>query len=127
MADRATLDVAVDRYYDAWTRADRSAFVELFAPGGTLADPPSDDEAPLSGADALAAHFDDVQSRFAPLTYERHLRWRAGHTIAVHCTVTGYQPEGAVRLPLVHVFRFDTDARLRHLDAFVDHDLGRSS
>ena len=71
----------------------------------------------------LLEHFASVQGMFDRLSYDQHQIWHAGHAIAVHSTVTGHETAARTDVPIIHTFRFDPNARIQHLDAFMDSEL----
>ena len=123
MATRAQIDATLERYYDAWTRNDPEQYATVWTEDATFADPPGDDEGPPVGIENIVAAMADVQSRAESISYWRAYTWHCGHSVAVHSVVTMQLPEGVAQVPLVHVFRFAEDARIRRLEAFLDFDL----
>ena len=117
----------IDRYYDAWTRHDHNAYRTVWGPDPEFADPPTDGVPGARGFAEISAAMDDVWSRATGITYDRHMMWRCGLSVAVHVTVTMDTVEGArLEVPLIHVFRFDSDALVSRLEAFLDLTLART-
>ena len=124
------IDATVDRYYTSWTTQDRELYRTVWAEGATFADPPTDNETPPTGFAEILAAMDDVWSRATSIAYDRHTTWRCGSSTAVHVTVTMLtKPSGAgsgqLEVPLIHVFRFDQNALIKRLEAFLDLSLAR--
>ncbi len=126
MADLATIDATLSRYYDAWTRNDPELYRTVWAEDATFADPPSDATPPPLGIENIVAAMADVQSRADSIAYEEQYRWHCGHSVAVHSLVQFSLPGDALaEVPLVHVFRMDDEGLIRKLEAFLDFTLIR--
>lgn len=122
MADRATIDDTLDRYYRAWADRDHDLYRTVWAEGAAFADPPTDDEVPPTGFDQILAGMEEVWSRAQSINYDRHRTWHCGHSVAVHSTVEMGLIDGLAHVPLIHVFRFEDDGLIRRLEAFLDFD-----
>jgi hypothetical protein len=126
MADRATIDETLSRYYRAWRTNDPDLYRTVWTGDAAFADPPSDVEPPPLGIDAIVAAMADVQSRAESIDYVEQFRWHCGHSIAVHSLVQMTLAGDAVaEVPLVHVFRMSDDGLIRKLEAFLDFELIR--
>lgn len=126
MADQATIDATLARYYEAWTRNDPDLYRTVWADDATFADPPSDDTPPPLGIDNIVAAMAGVQARATSITYHEQYRWHCGHSVAVHSLVHFALPGDALaEVPLVHVFRMDDAGLIRRLEAFLDFTLIR--
>ncbi|MDH4148754.1 MAG: nuclear transport factor 2 family protein [Acidimicrobiia bacterium] len=123
MADRATIDATLERYYRAWTERDHELYRSVWAADASFADPPTDGEVPPTGFDEILAGMEQVWSRAEAIVYERHHSWHCGHSVAVHSTVRMTLPGAVALVPLVHVFRFDGAGLVRRLEAFLDFEL----
>ena len=123
MADRPTIEATLDRYYTAWTNRDHDLYRTVWAQGASFADPPSDDELPPTGFEEILAGMEQVWSRALGISYKRQHSWHCGHSVAVQSTVTMTVEGGVALVPLLHVFRFDSDGLIRRLEAFLDFDL----
>ena len=127
MADQATIDATIERYYAAWTAHDHDLYRTVWGDDPTFADPPTDNEDPPRGFDAIAAAMDDVWSRATSITYDHHMVWHCGSSVAVHMTVTMITVEGAtLQVPLIHVFRFSEAGLVDRLEAFLDLTLAKT-
>ncbi|MGI9615241.1 MAG: nuclear transport factor 2 family protein [Acidimicrobiales bacterium] len=122
MADRATIDATLERYYEAWATRDHELYRTVWAADAAFADPPTDGEVPPTGFDEILAGMEEVWSRADSITYDRHRSWHCGHSVAVHSTVIMVLPDAVAHVPLVHVFRFDDAGLVRRLEAFLDFD-----
>ena len=122
MADRATIDATLDRYYQAWTDRDHDLYRTVWAEDAAFADPPTDGEVPPTGFDAILAGMEGVWSRAESISYHRHRAWYCGHSVAVHSTVEMGLATAVAHVPLIHVFRFDDHGMIRRLEAFLDFD-----
>jgi hypothetical protein len=122
MADRATIDATLDRYYRAWTDRDHDLYRTVWADDAAFADPPTDGEVPPTGFAQILAGMEEVWSRAESITYDRHRAWHCGHSVAVHSTVQMTLTDALAHVPLVHVFRFDDAGLVRRLEAFLDFD-----
>jgi hypothetical protein len=126
MADPDTIDATLSRYYEAWTRNDPDLYRTVWADGATFADPPSDDDPPPLGTDAIVAAMSGVQDRATSITYHEQYRWRCGHSVAVHSLVhMAFPDDSLAEVPLVHVFRLDQAGLIQKLEAFLDFSLIR--
>ncbi|GEM_PF-5103946 len=123
MTQRAAIDATIDRYYAAWTAHDRELYRTVWAEGATFADPPQDGVTPPTGFEEIAAGMDDVWSRATSITYDHHMMWHCGSVAAVHMTVTMATEGSTLAVPLIHVFRFDSEALITRLEAFLDLSL----
>lgn len=122
MADRATIDATLDRYYQAWTERDHDLYRTVWADDPVFADPPTDGEVAPTGFEEILAGMEEVWSRARSITYNRHRAWHCGHSVAVHCTVAMTLDDALAHVPLIHVFRFDEVGLIRRLEAFLDFD-----
>lgn len=126
MADQATIDATLTRYYQAWTTNDPELYRTVWADDATFADPPSDSDPPPLGIEAIVAAMADVQSRATSIRYDERHRWHCGHSVAVHSLVNMALPGDALaEVPLVHVFRLAENGLIRKLEAFLDFSLIR--
>ncbi|MGH1491356.1 MAG: nuclear transport factor 2 family protein [Acidimicrobiales bacterium] len=122
MADRATIDATLERYYEAWATRDHELYRTVWAEDATFADPPTDGELSPTGFDQILAGMEAVWSRAESIVYDRHRTWHCGHSVAVHSTVTMTLTAAVAEVPLIHIFRFDSDGLVRRLEAFLDFD-----
>ena len=122
MADRATIDATLERYYQAWANRDHELYRTVWAQDAAFADPPTDGEVPPTGFDQILAGMEEVWSRAESIVYDRHRIWHCGHSVAVHSTVIMTLTAAVAHVPLIHVFRFDDDGLVRRLEAFLDFD-----
>lgn len=122
MADSATIDATLDRYYQAWTDRDHELYRTVWAEGAAFADPPTDGEVPPTGFEEILAGMEEVWSRAEAITYDRHRSWACGHSVAVYSTVVMSLTDALAHVPLIHVFRFDDAGLIRRLEAFLDFD-----
>ena len=120
MANRATIDATLDRYYQAWEARDHELYRTVWAEGAAFADPPTDGEVAPTGFDQIVAGMEEVWSRAESIVYDRHRTWHCGHSVAVHSTVVMTLTDALAHVPLVHVFRFDDAGLVRRLEAFLD-------
>lgn len=120
MADRAAIDATVAAYYDAWTRHDVDLYRTLWTEDATFADPPADDEQPATGVEEIAAAMDGVWELASAITYDREMTWRCGHVVASQVRVTMDTDTGVLAVPLIHVFRLASDARIARMEAYLD-------
>ncbi len=116
-APTTTLDVMVDTHLRAYcepdpgTRADLLAAV--WAPTGTLIDPPFDGE----GLDAIAAMVDVVLTHYAGHTFRRTTAIDAHHTFGRY----GWElvgPDGEVAVTGTDIVEIDDDGRLTRIVGF---------
>lgn len=126
MADQATIDATLSRYYAAWTQNDPALYRTVWSEDATFADPPSDlTPAPL-GIDNIVAAMAEVQSRAQSITYHEQYRWHCGHSVAVHSLVhMALDGDALAEVPLVHVFRMNDAGLIAKLEAFLDFALIR--
>ncbi len=122
MADRATIDATLERYYEAWATRNHELYRTVWAEDAAFADPPTDGEVPPTGFDQILAGMEAVWSRAESIVYNRHRVWHCGHSVAVHSTVVMTLTAAVAEVPLVHVFRFDDGGLVRRLEAFLDFD-----
>ncbi len=121
MADRATIDATLSRYYHAWTGNDPELYRTVWSERATFADPPSDDTPPPLGIENIVAAMAQVQARAASITYHEQYRWHCGHSVAVHSLVhMAFADEALAEVPLVHVFRMNDQGLIDKLEAFLD-------
>jgi len=123
MATNADIDATLERYYAAWTHDDPALYRTIWADGAVFADPPTDGELPATGVEEIVAAMAAVQARATAIHYDRRTTWYCGHSVAVHSLVTLTMAEGTAEMPLLHVFRFADDGRIRRLEAFFDLSL----
>ena len=123
MADQATIDATLERYYQAWSTRDHELYRTVWAEGASFADPPTDGELPPTGFDQILAGMEQVWSATLAIEYTRHHTWHCGHSIAVQSTVRMTFDAAVAQVPLVHVFRFDDNGLVRRLEAFFDTNL----
>jgi SnoaL-like domain len=117
MAPTTTLDVMVDTHLRAYcepdpaTRADLLAAV--WAPTGTLIDPPFDGE----GLDAIAAMVDVVLTHYAGHTFRRTTAIDAHHAFGRYeWELVG--PDGDVAVTGTDIVEIDDDGRLTRIIGF---------
>ena len=122
MADRATIDATLERYYQAWATRDHELYRTVWAEDAAFADPPTDGEVAPTGFDQILAGMEEVWSRAESIAYNRHRSWHCGHSVAVHSTVVMTLIAAVAHVPLIHVFRFDDSGLVRRLEAFLDFD-----
>jgi hypothetical protein len=123
MASRIQMEDTLERYYQAWTRHDHDLYRTIWAEDAAFADPPTDEEVPPTGVEAIIGGMDTVWAGAEAITYERLHTWHCGHSVGVHCQVTMKLPDATATIPLLHVFRFAEDGRIRRLEAFLDFEL----
>jgi hypothetical protein len=124
MATRSEIDATLQRYYQAWSDRDHDLYRSIWTDDATFADPPTDDEVPPTGVEEIVAGMESVWSRARSISYDRRYTWHCGHSVAVHSVVTMHLADDTVAaVPLLHVFRFAADARIRRLEAFLDFQL----
>lgn len=123
MASRTQMEGTLERYYEAWTRHDHDLYRTIWTEDAAFADPPTDGEVPPTGVEAIITGMDAVWAGAEAITYERLHTWHCGHSVGVHCQVTMKLPDATAAIPLLHVFRFAEDGRIRRLEAFLDFEL----
>ncbi len=117
LAPTTTLDVMVDTHLRAYCEPDPETRAELlaavWAPTGTLIDPPFDGE----GLDAIAAMVDVVLTHYAGHMFRRTTPIDAHHAFARY----GWElvaPDGAVAVTGTDIVEIDDDGRLTRIVGF---------
>jgi SnoaL-like domain len=116
-APTTTLEVMVDTHLRAYCEPDPAKRADLlaavWAPTGTLIDPPFDGE----GVEAIAAMVDVVLTHYAGHTFRRTTTVDAHHTFARY----GWElvaPDGAVAVAGTDIVEIDDDGRLVRIVGF---------
>ena len=122
MADQATIDTTLTRYYQAWAERDHELYRTVWADDAVFADPPTDGEVPPTGFEQILAGMEEVWSRAQAIRYEQHRVWHCGHSVAVHNTVVMELADAVAHVPLIHIFRFNDAGQIRRLEAFLDFE-----
>lgn len=115
MSDAATMQVAVETYFDSYNRADLDGILSIFAADATVEDPVG---TPLKrGHGELRAFFAVGIEMGAKLHRDGPVRCVAGHA-AFPFHVTLVMEGKQMRIDVIDVFRFGDDGKVVEMRAF---------
>jgi len=108
----------LDAYVDALARADRDAWVELFAPDAVQIDPVG--TPPNVGHEAIRAFWDGAMGVADTIVFDVHHLHVCGDEAAMVFTGTVRIGDGGVVFEAVDIIEFDDAGRITQLRAYWD-------
>jgi steroid delta-isomerase len=108
----------LDAYVDALARADRDAWVELFAPDAVQIDPVG--TPPNVGHEAIRAFWDGAMGVADTIVFDVHHLHVCGAEAAMVFTGTVRIGDGGVVFEAVDIIEFDDAGRITQLRAYWD-------
>ena len=118
MATQEQIRKTVDAYVDALARADRDAWVDLFAPDAVQIDPVG--TPPNVGHEAIRAFWDRAMGMADTIVFDVHHLHVCGDEAAMVFTGTVRFGGGGMAFDAVDILRFDDAGQIAELRAYWD-------